>query len=397
MSATATAAPAPAPTYAKGLAGVIAGESAISTVGKEGVGLTYRGYMITDLAANCIYEEIAYLLLYGDLPTEQQLKQYRATLEPYRVLPPALASALELIPAGAHPMNVMSAACALLGTMYPETSTSQQHTIFDRLIAQFGSILLYWHHWTTSGKRINTKGKSGDTIARHFMRLLKDDGKEPLEAHVRAIDVSLILYAEHGFAASAFAARVTCSTLSDAYSCVCSAIGTLRGPLHGGANEAAMELIEQFSTPDEAERGVKQMLANKKLIMGFGHRVYRKGDPRNAIIKQCSKQLTTLPGGKPKLFEISERIENLMMSSKKMFANLDFYAASAYHQCGVPTLFFTPIFVIARTAGWGAHIIEQRQDNKLYRPNAIYTGPDKKTFVPLSQRKQTQQHITAKL
>lgn len=250
----------------------------------------------------------------------------------------------------------------------------------------------YRYHFAFFGRRIDTaqRGSSGavDTIARNFMRCLHNDGREPLEIYVRSIDISMILYAEHGFAASAFACRVTISTQSDVYSAMAAAIGTLRGNLHGGANEAAMGLIEKFRTPDEAEKGIIDMIARKQLIMGFGHRIYRKGDPRSDIIKACSLELTKTPGGKPELFAISERIEQYMMTQKKIFPNLDFYAASAYHQCGIPTDFFTPIFVIARTAGWAAHIIEQRADNKLYRPNAIYTGPEKKEFVPLKQRKE---------
>jgi 2-methylcitrate synthase len=254
------------------------------------------------------------------------------------------------------------------------------------LLACFGSILLYWHHFATSGRRIDTNGKPSDTIASHFVRLLHSNNTEPDAAVVKAIDQSLILYAEHGFAASTFACRVTTSTQADAYSAIVSAIGTLRGNLHGGANEAAMELISQFKNPEEADVKVREMLKKKVLIMGFGHRVYRKGDPRSDIIKECSRVLTTRPGGKPMLFKISERIEKIMKEEKKLFPNLDFYAASAYHQCGVPTSFMTPIFVIARTAGWGAHVIEQRANNKLFRPLAVYTGPDAKPFVSIDKR-----------
>jgi len=378
--------------YSKGLAGVIAGESAISTVGKEGYGLMYRGYTIVDLAKNCIFEEVAYLLIYGSLPTEAELEAYIEKIAQYRHLPVALKCALELIPKTAHPMNVMLAASSLLGTLRPENPAdhSQQQTLADSLIGSFGPILLYWYWYAFHGKRIDTtqRGDSGrpDTIARNFMRLLHNNDTEPEDIYVKSIDISLILYAEHGFAASTFACRVTTSTQSDFYSAISTAIGTLRGNLHGGANEAAMELLARFNTPDEAEAGVRAMTAKKQLVMGFGHRIYRKGDPRSDIIKACSRELTKTKTGKPQLFKISERIEHYMMTEKKIFPNLDFYAASAYHQCGVPTDFFTPIFVIARTAGWAAHIIEQRASNKLFRPNQIYTGPEKKEFVPLKQR-----------
>jgi len=395
-----------APKYSRGLAGVIAGESAISTVGKEGFGLMYRGYTIVDLAKNCVFEEVAHLLIYGTLPTATQLKAYTAKLAQFRSLSPAMRGALELIPRHAHPMNVMQAAVSLLGTMNPEDPLKhdKQRDIFDQLIGSLGPILLYWYHYAFHGKRIDTTQKSSrsgapvDTIARNFMRLLRNDGTEPEDAFVKAIDVSLILYAEHGFAASTFACRVTISTQSDAYSGIAAAIGTLRGSLHGGANEAAMGLIEKFDTPEAAEKGVRDMFARKEIIYGFGHAIYKRGDPRSNIIKECSRELTKTKSGKPKLFAVSERIEQFMSGEKKIFPNLDFYAASAYHQCGVPTDFFTPIFVIARTAGWAAHIMEQRAANKLFRPNAIYTGPEKKEFVHIKDRKQQQQQdIPSKL
>jgi 2-methylcitrate synthase len=290
-------------------------------------------------------------------------------------------------------MNVMLAAVSLLGTLTPEdpSDVSRQRDIFDSLVGSLGPILLYWYHFAFHGKRIDTAARSArggppDTIARNFMRLLRSDGRDPEEIFVKAIDTSLILYAEHGFAASTFACRVTVSTQSDAYSAVCAAIGARRGSLHGGANEAALGLLSRFRTPDEAEAGVRDMVARKQLVMGFGHRVYRSGDPRSDIIKACSRALARTPQGSPALFAVSERIEAYMVREKKIFPNLDFYAASAYHQCGVPTDFFTPIFVIARTAGWGAHVIEQRANNKLFRPTALYTGPAKKEFVPIQQR-----------
>jgi len=384
MSNTSSIAPKPA--YSPGLAGVIAGETKISTVGKENVGLTYRGYGIKDLSQKCIYEEIAFLLINGHLPNETELKNYLTSLTKHRVLPENLRKVLELIPKTAHPMDVLRTGCSLWGTIRPEGKETNEKEIFTLLLSSFSSILLYWYHFAFFGKRISTEGKTGDTIARHFVRLLHP-GQEPNPIHVKAIDLSLILYAEHGYAASTFAARVTASTQSDVYSAICSAIGTLRGPLHGGANEAAMYLIEQFSNPDEAEKKLLEMLAQKKLIMGFGHRIYRTEDPRSPIIKEVSRQLTKQPGGKPLLFQISERIEKIMMEKKKLFPNLDFYAASAYHQCGLPTEFMTPVFVIARTAGWAAHIIEQRKENKLVRPSSLYTGPSNMPFVPLLERK----------
>jgi 2-methylcitrate synthase len=378
-----------APTFSPGLAGVYAGQSAISTVG-TGHGLLYRGYNISELAENCVFEEVAYLLIYGSLPTQQQLTEYKTRLHAYRAIPSALLKQLELIPKTTHPMNVMLTAAACYGNYFPEDMDkhSNQHEIFNRLIACFGPMLLYWHHFHNSGGlRIQPQTKNSDTVASNFVKLLLNNGQEPDDILIKSIDISLILYAEHGFAASTFACRVTISTQSDIYSGIATAIGTLRGNLHGGANEAAMQLIEQFKDPEDAEEKVKAMLAKKTLIMGFGHRIYKHGDPRSDIIKACSKKLSQLPKyGKPNLFAISERIEGLMKSSKGMFANLDFYAASAYHQCGVPTDFFTPIFVIARTAGWSAHILEQRANNKLFRPDAIYTGPERKQFIPINQR-----------
>jgi len=354
------------------------------------LGLHYRGYEIRDLSANCIFEEVAYLLIYGHLPSKAELSVYCKKLEKVRALPKALQAVLEIIPGTAHPMDVMKVGCDVLGTMRPESKSNDEANIFDSLIGVFGSILLYWYHFHKSGIRIDTQGKPGDTIGKHFVRLLHQ-GKEPESIMVKTVDVSLILYAEHGFAASTFACRVTTSTLSDVYSAVSSAIGTLRGPLHGGANEAAMRLLQGFSDPEDAQDKLLAMLDRKEIIMGFGHRVYKKCDPRSDIIKECSKKLSELPGGKPMLYAISERVEKLMWDKKKMFPNLDFYSASAYHQCGIPTDHFTPIFVIARTAGWGSHIIEQRKGNKLYRPLAVYTGPGPKKFIPLAERQTTQQ------
>jgi len=394
---TSTSSSSQKPTYSKGLAGIYAGETAISTVGKEGVGLTYRGFGIIDLAQNCIFEEIAYLLLYGRLPTRQELNDYCKSLEQYRVLPKVVTDLLEEIPPTSHPMNVMKTCAALLGCLYPEQLSSttkqqqlqHQYDIFNRLMASFGPMLLYWHHFHVNKKRINTVGKSGDTIAKHFARLLQNDSNsEPLDVIANTINTSLILYAEHGFAASTFAARVTTSTQSDIYSSIAAAIGTLRGNLHGGANEAAYELLSQYETTEEAEKGIRKLLSEKRLIMGFGHRIYRKGDPRNIIMKECSKQLTasSSPYSKKKLHEVAEKIESIMKAEKNLYPNVDFYAATCYHQCGIPTYMFTPLFVIARTSGWAAHILEQRNDNKLFRPDAIYTGPSKKDFIAIDKR-----------
>eukprot|EP01132_Coremiostelium_polycephalum_P001997 gene1997-2458_t len=369
----------------QGLAGINVAESSICTVGVKGVGLNYRGYDIKELAEYSNFEEIAFLLIYGHLPTQSELNNYVKLLASLRDLPGALKDILEKIPFTAHPMDVLRTGCSFLGTLEPETKENDQFHITNRLISSFGSMLLYWHHWVTSGKRINTVTNPDDSTAKHFLKLLRQDGKEPSELHVRAVDVSLILYAEHDLAASTFAARVTTSTLTDIYSAICTAIGTLRGPLHGGANEAAMKLLEQFENPQHAEEGLLKMLAKKELIMGFGHRVYKNGDPRNPIIKEWSRKLSE-NGGNPTLFAVSERVEQIMQREKKMFPNLDFYSASTYNQLGIPILFFTPVFVISRTTGWAAHIIEQRANNKLIRPSAIYTGPEPRKYVPINER-----------
>jgi 2-methylcitrate synthase len=366
-----------------GLAGVVAGRTALSTVGKEGCGLTYRGYSIEDLAERAGFEEVAWLLLRGELPTATQLAEYRRRLQSLRELPAALKAVLEQLPDTAHPMDVLRTGCSALGCLEPETATTGKFDVVDRLLATFPSMLAYWHWFQTKTLRIETSSEE-DSIAGHFLHLLH--GQRPSATHRQALDASLILYAEHEFNASTFTARVVTSTLSDFYSAITGAIGTLRGPLHGGANEAAFDLINQYSTPDDAERGVMDLLARKAKIMGFGHRVYRDCDPRSPIIQQWAKRLADEVGD-TRLYPVSERIEAVLRREKKLFPNLDFYSASAFHFLGIPTLFFTPLFVFSRTAGWAAHVLEQRSENRLIRPTADYIGPEPRAFVPIDARK----------
>ncbi|MGX5914107.1 bifunctional 2-methylcitrate synthase/citrate synthase [Aliidiomarina sp. Khilg15.8] len=365
-----------------GLRGQVAGKTALSTVGKSGSGLTYRGYDIQDLASKCEFEEVAYLLLKGELPDSQQLSAYKEKLQGMRGLPGPLREVLERIPAEAHPMDVMRTGTSMLGNIETEASAAEQADHADRLLATLPGIICYWYQFSHHGERIET-ATDAPSVGAHFLAMLH--GSKASALHQEVMNVSLILYAEHEFNASTFTARVCASTLSDLHSCVTAAIGSLRGPLHGGANEAAMAMIEQWDSAEEAEEGILSMLQRKEKVMGFGHAVYREADPRNAIIKNYAKKLSQDVGDEV-LFDVSERVDVVMKREKEMFPNADFYHASAYHFMGIPTKLFTPIFVMSRLTGWAAHVFEQRADNRIIRPSAEYTGPAPRPVPPISER-----------
>ncbi|MAC61487.1 MAG: 2-methylcitrate synthase [SAR116 cluster bacterium] len=365
-----------------GLRGQVAGETELCTVGQSGTGLTYRGYEITDLAENAEFEEVAFLLLKGHLPNKTELSNYKNKLKKLRKLPKELRSALEEIPSNSHPMDVMRTGCSMLGCLETEEKFEEEDDKIDRMLALFPSIITYWYKFSHESLRIDTV-TDDDTIGSHFLNLLHE--KKPSELHTKVMNVSLILYAEHEFNASTFAARVCASTLSDIHSCITAAIGTLRGPLHGGANEAAMDLIQKFKSPDEAENELLGMLQRKEKIMGFGHAVYKESDPRNNVIKNWSEKLSNEVNDNV-LYPVSVRCEEVMWREKKLFCNADFFHASAYHFMGIPTKLFTPIFVMSRISGWAAHVKEQRKNNRIIRPSADYTGPENKAFIKIEDR-----------
>lgn len=366
-----------------GLAGIVAGDSSICLCGAEDESLLYRGFTVEDLATNASFEEVAWLLLRGNLPTKKELQGYKQKLYAMRDLPNALKTILEIIPPDANMMDVMRTGCSVLGNIEQEKQGGDPFAIADRLIASFGSILLYWYNFHKTKQSVSLDTRE-ETLAGHIMHLIL--GKEPTDMQRECMNCSLILYAEHEFNASTFTVRTIASTLSDFYSAICGGIGALRGPLHGGANELALELIARFNSPDDAEAGIRDMFSKKQLVMGFGHRIYTTGDPRSPIIKEWAHKLSR-QAGDTKLFPIAERIEEVMWREKKLFPNLDFYSALSYHFSGIPTLMFTPLFVMSRISGWSTHLLEQRENNKLIRPISNYTGPEKRQWMPIEQRK----------